>query len=100
MAGLAPQKDWAANDPTELGRVLESLEEIRTGFNAEQAGGKWVSLADLIVLGGAAAIERAAASAGVDVDVTGGSESSPRLSSTSSASSIVNAGRSRRSSRR
>ena len=66
---LAPQKGWAANDPTELGRVLETLEEIRAGFNDAQAGDKRVSLADLIVLGGAAAIEQAAARAGVDVDV-------------------------------
>ena len=66
---LAPQKDWAANDPAELGRVLETLEGIRSGFNGAQSGDKRVSLADLIVLGGGAAIERAAASTGIDIDV-------------------------------
>ena len=66
---LAPQNDWAANDPAELDGVLETLEEIQSDFNGAQSGGKRVSLADLIVLGGAAAIEQAAASAGVDVDV-------------------------------
>ncbi len=66
---LAPQKDWAANDPAELGRVLKSLEGIRKGFNDAQSGGKWVSMADLVVLGGAAAIEQAASKAGVNVNV-------------------------------
>ena len=66
---LAPQNDWAANDPAELDGVLETLEEIQSDFNGAQSGGKRVSLADLIVLGGAAGIEQAAASAGVDVDV-------------------------------
>ncbi len=66
---LAPQKDWAANDPGELGRVLKTLEKIHGDFNGAQSGGKRVSLADLIVLGGAAGIEQAAARAGVDVDV-------------------------------
>ena len=66
---LAPQKDWAANDPAELGRVLKALEGIRKGFNGAQSGGKRVSLADLVVLGGAAAIEQAASKAGVAVDV-------------------------------
>ena len=66
---LAPQKDWAANDPAELARVLTALEEIRSGFNDAQPGAKRVSLADLIVLGGAAAIEQAAERAGVEVDV-------------------------------
>ena len=66
---LAPQNDWAANDPAELDGVLETLEEIQSDFNGAQSGGKQVSLADLIVLGGAAGIEQAAASAGVDVDV-------------------------------
>ena len=65
---LAPQKDWAANDPAELGRVLKTLEGIRKDFNSSQSG-KRVSLADLVVLGGAAAIERAASKAGVDVNV-------------------------------
>ncbi len=66
---LAPQNDWAVNDPAELDGVLATLEEIRSDFNGAQSGGKQVSLADLLVLGGAAAIEQAAASAGVDVDV-------------------------------
>ena len=66
---LAPQNDWSANDPPELQRVLETLEEIRGDFNSAQSGDKQVSLADLIVLGGAAAIEQAAAEAGIDVDV-------------------------------
>ncbi len=66
---LAPQKDWAVNDPAELNRVLETLEKIQSDFNAAQSGGKRVSLADLIVLGGAAGIEQAAKKAGVDADV-------------------------------
>ena len=66
---LAPQNEWAANDPAELDRVLETLEAIQSEFNSAQSGNKRVSLADLIVLGGAAAIERAAESAGIDVDV-------------------------------
>ena len=66
---LAPQNDWAVNDPAELDRVLEALEEIRSDFNSAQSGDKRVSHADLIVLGGAAAIEQAARRAGVDVDV-------------------------------
>ena len=61
---LAPQKDWAANTPEELNRVLTQLESIQQRFNARQSGGKRVSLADLIVLAGAAAIEQAAESAG------------------------------------
>jgi catalase-peroxidase len=63
---LAPQKDWQVNDPNELGKVLETLEEIQTGFNST---GKKVSLADVIVLGGCAAVEKAAKSAGHDVQV-------------------------------
>ena len=66
---LAPQNGWAANDPEELARVLETLGTIQGDFNAAQSGDKRVSLADLIVLGGAAAIERAAAQAGSKVDV-------------------------------
>ena len=66
---LAPQKDWAVNDPDELERVLERLEGIQEDFNRAQSGGKQVSLADLIVLGGAAAIEQAARNAGHDVQV-------------------------------
>jgi catalase-peroxidase len=66
---LAPQKDWEVNDPTELARVLPRLEAIQREFNGTERGGKRVSLADVIVLGGAAAIERAAQQAGHDVDV-------------------------------
>ena len=66
---LAPQNGWAANDPEELARVLDTLETVRREFNAAQSGDKRVSLADLIVLGGAAAIERAAADAGFEVAV-------------------------------
>ena len=66
---LAPQKDWAVNDPSELARVLKTLEQIQSDFNRSQAGGKRVSLADLIVLGGCAGVEQAAKSAGQDVKV-------------------------------
>jgi catalase-peroxidase len=66
---LAPQKDWAVNDPAELAKVTAKLEEIRLGFNKTAKGGKQVSLADLIVLGGNAAIEQAAKAAGHDVSV-------------------------------
>jgi len=61
---LAPQKDWAANQPAELAKVLAKLEDIQKEFNASQAGGKKVSLADLIVLAGCAAVEAAAKKAG------------------------------------
>ncbi|TDN38026.1 catalase/peroxidase HPI [Hymenobacter sp. UV11] len=66
---LAPQKYWDANNPAELSKVLDVLEGIKNEFNAAQTGGKQVSLADLIVLGGAAAIEQAAKEAGYDVQV-------------------------------
>ncbi len=66
---LAPQKDWAINNPPELARVLAQLEAVQAGFNGAAEGGKKVSLADLIVLGGAAGIEQAAREAGVDVQV-------------------------------
>ena len=66
---LAPQKDWEVNQPAELAKVLQKLEAIQKEFNASQSGGKKVSLADLIVLGGDAAIEEAAKKAGVDVKV-------------------------------
>ena len=66
---LAPQKDWEANNPAELGNVLQVLEGIQTEFNSAQSGGKKVALADLIVLGGGAAIEQAAKSAGHEVQV-------------------------------
>jgi len=61
---LAPQKDWEANEPAELGKVLQTLEQIQQDFNSSQPGGKRVSLADLIVLGGCAAVEQAAKNAG------------------------------------
>jgi catalase-peroxidase len=64
---LAPQKDWEANNPSELATVLHTLEEIQTDFNGSQTGPKKVSLADLIVLGGCAAIELAARRAGHEV---------------------------------
>jgi catalase-peroxidase len=66
---LAPQKDWEVNQPTELAKILRTLEAIRNDFNGAQSGGKKVSLADLIVLGGCAAIEAAAKKAGHDVKV-------------------------------
>ena len=66
---LAPQKDWAANDPAALARVLGTLEGIRNAFDAAQTGGKRVSMADLIVLAGNAGVEQAARSAGVEVTV-------------------------------
>ena len=66
---LAPQKDWAVNNPTELAKVLARLESIQQDFNEGQSGNKRVSLADVIVLGGAAAIEKAAKDAGYDVEV-------------------------------
>jgi catalase-peroxidase len=66
---LAPQKDWDVNQPAQLREVLQTLEAIQRDFNASQSGGKKVSLADLIVLGGCAAIERAAKGAGHDVKV-------------------------------
>jgi catalase-peroxidase len=66
---LAPQKDWEVNQPAELAKVLPKLEAIQKEFNASQSGGKKVSLADLIVLGGAAAIEKAAKNAGHDVQI-------------------------------
>jgi catalase-peroxidase len=65
---LEPQKDWEVNNPTELARILEVLEGVQQEFNAS-AGSKKVSLADLIVLGGSAAIEKAAKDAGVDITV-------------------------------
>jgi catalase-peroxidase len=66
---LAPQKDWEVNQPAQLAEVLLTLEAIQREFNASQSGGKQVSLADLIVLGGCAAIEKAAKDAGDDVKV-------------------------------
>ena len=66
---LAPQKDWQVNNPPELAKVLRTLEGIQKEFNASASGGKKVSLADLIVLGGSAAVEKAAKDAGIDVQV-------------------------------
>ena len=66
---LAPQKDWEVNQPAELAKVLAVLEKAQANFNAAQTGGKKVSLADLIVLGGCAAVEAAAAKAGAPVKV-------------------------------
>jgi catalase-peroxidase len=66
---LAPQKDWEANQPAELAKVLQTLEAIRKDFNGKQADGKKISLADLIVLGGCAAVEAAAKKAGHDARV-------------------------------
>ena len=66
---LAPQKDWEVNQPAELAKVLAKLEAVQADFNGKQTGGKKVSLADLIVLGGCAAVEAAASKAGHDVTV-------------------------------
>ncbi|MGY3884807.1 catalase/peroxidase HPI [Aeromonas aquatica] len=66
---LAPQKDWAANQPAQLAKVLKALEGIQQGFNASATGGKKVSLADLIVLAGGVGVEQAAKKAGVAVTV-------------------------------
>jgi catalase-peroxidase len=66
---LAPQKDWEVNQPDDLAKVLRTLEAIQKDFNSSQSGGKKVSLADLIVLGGGAAVEEAAKKAGHDVKI-------------------------------
>ncbi|MFO7741560.1 MAG: catalase/peroxidase HPI [Anaerolineae bacterium] len=66
---LAPQKDWEVNQPEQLAKVLETLEGIQAAFNGAQSGGKKVSLADLIVLGGCAGVEQAAKHAGYEVTV-------------------------------
>lgn len=66
---LAPQKDWAVNNPAQLAKVLEKLEAIQSDFNGAQSGDKGVSMADLIVLGGGAGIEKAAKNAGHSVTV-------------------------------
>ncbi|MGC1586705.1 MAG: catalase/peroxidase HPI, partial [Rhodomicrobium sp.] len=66
---LSPQKDWEVNQPAQLAKILENLEAIQNDFNKSQSGGKKVSLADLMVLGGCAAIEKAAKDAGHDVKV-------------------------------
>ncbi len=66
---LEPQKDWDVNQPAQLAKVLEKLEGVQKAFNASASGGKKVSLADLIILGGGAGIEKAAKDAGVEVKV-------------------------------
>jgi catalase-peroxidase len=66
---LAPQKDWEVNNPAELVKVVQRLEQVQTEFNSSQTGGKRVSLADLIVLGGCAGVEQAAENAGYSVQV-------------------------------
>jgi catalase-peroxidase len=66
---LEPQRSWTVNEPEKLGPVLDKLEAVRQEFNAQAAGGVQISLADLIVLGGCAAVEKAAKDAGVDVEV-------------------------------
>ncbi len=66
---LAPQKDWPVNNPAELAKVLQTLQKVQQDFNSSQSGGKKVSLADLIVLGGCAAVEQAAKNAGHGVTV-------------------------------
>ncbi len=66
---LAPQKDWAVNQPQQLGKVLDALEVVRQEFNSSQSGGRKISLADLIVLAGSAAVEQAARDAGQEVRV-------------------------------
>ncbi|WP_313771328.1 catalase/peroxidase HPI [Rheinheimera sp. 4Y26] len=66
---LAPQKDWAANDPQELAKVLPVLQKVQQDFNKTQSGGKKVSLADVIVLAGSAAVEKAAKDAGLSIEV-------------------------------
>ncbi|MBX9785272.1 MAG: catalase/peroxidase HPI [Chitinophagaceae bacterium] len=66
---LAPQKYWEVNNPAQLGKVLDALEKIQTTFNSAQSGNKKVSLADVIVLGGCAAVEQAAKNAGVNIAV-------------------------------
>jgi catalase-peroxidase len=84
---LAPQKDWAVNQPVRLAGVLAKLEEIRKAFNDGQSGGKMVSIADLIVLGGSAAIEQAAKNAGQNVTVPftpGRTDASPEQTDTHS----------------
>ncbi|QKG22971.1 catalase/peroxidase HPI [Actinomadura verrucosospora] len=66
---LEPQRSWEVNDPAELAPALRTLEQVQEAFNAEQTGGKRISLADLIVLGGCAAVEKAAKDAGHDIEV-------------------------------
>jgi catalase-peroxidase len=86
---LAPAKDWEVNQPAQLARVLETLTGIQASFNGKQSGGKKVSIADLIVIGGAAAVEQAAKNAGhtVEVPVTPG-----RMDATQEATEIESYG--------
>jgi catalase-peroxidase len=84
---LAPQKDWEANNPAQLAKVLATLERIRTEFNTTATGGKKISLADLIVLAGGAAVEQAAAKAGYVIDVgftPGRTDATPEQTDTAS----------------
>lgn len=84
---LAPQKDWAVNQPHRLAKALQALEQIQQDFNGAQTGGKRVSLADLIVLGGCAAVEQAAQKAGRDVEVPfspGRTDASPEMTDVAS----------------
>jgi catalase-peroxidase len=84
---LEPQKDWDVSEPAELAKALEALEQIQQDFNAGQNGGKQVSLADLIVLGGCAAVEQAARNAGQEVTVPftpGRTDASQELTDTDS----------------
>jgi catalase-peroxidase len=84
---LAPQKDWEANDPKQLAKALKKLEKIQGDFNNKASGGKKVSLADLIVLGGAAAIEKAASDSGHKVKVPfkpGRTDASPEMTDVNS----------------
>ncbi|RYY13282.1 MAG: catalase-peroxidase, partial [Alphaproteobacteria bacterium] len=66
---LEPQRSWPVNNPSQVDRVVTALEQVQAGFNGKQAGGKKVSFADLVVLGGCAAVEQAAKQGGVDVTV-------------------------------
>jgi catalase-peroxidase len=66
---LAPQKDWAANEPAKLAKVLQTLEKVQNEFNSQQTGGKKISLADLIVLGGCAGVEQAIKNTGKTMTV-------------------------------
>ena len=66
---LAPQKDWEVNDPEQLQTVLQTLERVQSEFNSSQAGNKRISIADLVVLGGCAGVEKAAKDAGFDITV-------------------------------
>ena len=66
---MAPQKDWEVNEPEQLAKALDALRKVQEAFNDAQTGGKRISLADLIVLGGCAAVEHAAKNGGVELEV-------------------------------